>query len=796
MVAVTVTGQRHNVAMTRRAFFRIPAVILLVVASLASVSASVAHASAAIYGKVVDNQNKPVSGVAITVSQNGTAIASVSTSTDGSYSINAASGNYSIRFVSPTPTLGSLYAYDLAAPFSQALTVMLTPPTPGRAFVVGNISLSSRAPLSTSTWISYGTGVGGSGFVNTNGDFRLTPTAGAMGNYDIKGSTPDGNWNFEMIGQGQYPINQDVISNFVVPVSTQRVRIVTPAGAPVVGASIQSGVGEFGMPNGTMSPIEGLGAFQGRWIYTSTTDANGWTSIPMVVMSSPTVGQIQVAPLATSGYGLQVFQKTFGSGDLTLTLTNPVAQINGSVKDRSGIAIDQTQVIYGSTWAAANGSGNFLLSQPAGTSSNYNLIYHGDGQNYPNFAFTLYNLTDNFTLTSSTTANFVIPTEKVKVKVTDPTGAPIANAWVQLLIGSDPQPKGSLTLLSGRKPFSAYVMGQAYTDANGVALVPSIHLDAEVTGSITVDPGSASPYTWNKFITPLGLGKDLGFSLQKPTVKLTGNIKFSDGTPFINPNVSFDDGKGHGSSATADGSNNFSITVAKGTVAPWSFGCRIQSSAGNDDPLCAWASGGPTITANSDTVQNFTIPTYKTPIKIVDPSGKGLANVRVDLSVGNFAPGNYPAGLINLIPGATAFQVAWHAWAKTDANGLAQVPSVRSNVPTSAYVMITPDPTSRYIQRNLAITTGDNSQNVIVLTILKPIINTVTTSIVAGAKLATLIGDNFLGATGVSVGNTTISKFTVVDVNHITFTVPTGVTASTVTVTNGGGSTTSGVLRF
>jgi site-specific DNA-cytosine methylase len=41
--------------------------------------------------------------------------------------------------------------------------------------------------------------------------------------------------------------------------------------------------------------------------------------------------------------------------------------------------------------------------------------------------------------------------------------------------------------------------------------------------------------------------------------------------------------------------------------------------------------------------------------------------------------------------------------------------------------------------------------------------------------------------------NKDISK---VDVNHITFTVPFGVTASTVTVTNGGGSSTSGVLRF
>jgi len=49
-----------------------------------------------------------------------------------------------------------------------------------------------------------------------------------------------------------------------------------------------------------------------------------------------------------------------------------------------------------------------------------------------------------------------------------------------------------------------------------------------------------------------------------------------------------------------------------------------------------------------------------------------------------------------------------------------------------------------------------------------------------------------LGAISVVAGRTNITNFKVVDVNHITFTVPNGLTFTSLTITNGGGSTTWG----
>ena len=279
-------------------------------------------------------------------------------------------------------------------------------------------------------------------------------------------------------------------------------------------------------------------------------------------------------------------------------------------------------------------------------------------------------------------------------------------------------------------------------------------------------------------------------ALPVPSVTITGHISFSDGTALINPYISFQDGKGNGAGIQADNSNNFSFSVAKGFGGLWGVGCRMQPTI--HDPLCVSIFNNSTMSYTANTTQNIVIPTYKTPIKVVDPSGRPIVGVQINEVVGNTAPGNYPPGQINLIAGQPVFNVNMQSWATTDANGLAQLPTVSFSAPRPAYLMVTPPPNSRYITRNLSITVGDNSQNLVVLTILKPVINTVTTTTVNGVKTATVIGDNLLGAISVVAGKTTISNFTVVDVNHLTFPVPNGLSVSGLTITNGGGSTSWG----
>ena len=750
---------------------------------------SVQAAASGISGVVVGNQNQPIANVKISVTHNGAAVLNTTSATDGSYSLALPAGNYSMKFLPPTADNSTLYAYDIAAPQAQSLRVMLTTPTPGRAFVAGNLSLSSGDQLASDTYVAFGNAGGDSQRINTTGDYRLTPTAGTSGTWHMKGDINSNGWQFELLGQTTTAINQDELANIVVPMATQRVRIVTPSGAPVANATIQSGVGEFGLPNGTMAPIEGLGAFQARWFYNSTTDANGWTVIPMIVMATPTQGEVQVAPSANSGFGVQVFKPTFGNGDITLSLTNPVVTIGGTVKDGSGVAIDQTQVSFGGTYSVANSSGAYLMSQPTGVNSNYSLIYHGDGATHPNFAFQLTNLSDNFTLAAAISQNFVIPTQFTKVKVQN-GGQPVAGATVMVVVGGANLSNGSLTLLPGRKPFSTYVMGQATTDQSGVAQIPLIHLDAALPAMVAITPTSASgiaPFTTTQDV---GAGADLTIAVPVPSVTITGHISFSDGTALINPYISFQDGKGNGAGIQADNSNNFSFSVAKGFGGLWGVGCRMQPTI--HDPLCVSIFNNSTMSYTANTTQNIVIPTYKTPIKVVDPSGRPIVGVQINEVVGNTAPGNYPPGQINLIAGQPVFNVNMQSWATTDANGLAQLPTVSFSAPRPAYLMVTPPPNSRYITRNLSITVGDNSQNLVVLTILKPVINTVTTTTVNGVKTATVIGDNLLGAISVVAGKTNIANFTVVDVNHLTFPIPNGLSVTGLTITNGGGSTSWG----
>jgi Carboxypeptidase regulatory-like domain len=741
-----------------------------------------------IAGVVVGNTNQSLAGVVITASQNGVTVQKATSASDGTYSLPLSTGNYSLKFVPPTNTNSTLYAYDIAAPQAQSLRVMLTTPTPGRAFVAGNLSLSDGEQLASDTYVAFGNVGGDSELINSNGDYRLTPTAGTSGAWHIKGDTNGTGWQFELFGQSTAPINQDELANFVVPMATQRVHVVSANGAAVPNTQLQAGVGEFGMANGTLAPFEGLGVFTGRWFYTVTTDANGWANIPMIAMASPTQGEIQAVPSVASGFGVQVYKPVFGAGDLTLTLTNQNFLLNGSVKDSSGVAIDQTQVMFGSTLSTVSSNGSYSMTQPNGTVSNYGFIYHGDGTNHPNFAFQMFNTTDTFLLTAPLARNFVIPTQSTKVRVLN-GATPVVGASVTIIVGGS-QPNGSLTLTPGRKPFSTYVMGQGVTDSTGTTLVPGIHLDAALPATVTVTPTSASGLAPFTSIQTVGLGADLNISVPIPSVTISGHVSYSDGTSLVNPYVSFQDGKGNGAGVQSDNSSNYSFSVAKGFAGYWSIGCRIQPVV--HDPLCVTITNNSSVSYTADTTQNFVIPTYKTPVKVVDPSGKGISGVQVSVVVGTTAPGNYPPGQINLIPGQPSYNVNSQAVATTDSNGLAQVPTVNFLASRPAYVLITPPPTSRYITRNVAITVGDNSQNVIVLTIPKPVINTITYSSVGGIKVATVIGDNLLGAFSVVAGKTTINNFTVVDVNHLTFVVPSGLSFTSLTITNGGGSTTWG----
>jgi hypothetical protein len=94
------------------------------------------------------------------------------------------------------------------------------------------------------------------------------------------------------------------------------------------------------------------------------------------------------------------------------------------------------------------------------------------------------------------------------------------------------------------------------------------------------------------------------------------------------------------------------------------------------------------------------------------------------------------------------------------------------------------------------------------LQIPKPTISNVLVSTINGVRTATIVGENFAGVFGVTAGSFSFNEFTnktgavtrqgftVVSATQITFPIPTGLTTGIVTVTNGGGTATSGMVRF
>jgi hypothetical protein len=257
--------------------------------------------------------------------------------------------------------------------------------------------------------------------------------------------------------------------------------------------------------------------------------------------------------------------------------------------------------------------------------------------------------------------------------------------------------------------------------------------------------------------------------------------------------ISFSAGNGtdQGTTTVDPTTGRYSMRVPKGTKGNFYISCPTERAADVVDPLCIRTyGGGRTIT--DDTVVDITIPTYKTPVHIVDPSGKGLANIDVLFNVG--------FGMANCSQFAGIFSetikspVVQFSRITTDANGWAYMPLVKLGGPCEAYVLITPDPDSRYQTRNLHITVGDDSSNTIVLTIPSPEVYSSSTAPVSGGNQITLGGLNFLGIFGVVFTGINIPVFKILNDTTMSFVTPTGsATTGPLVVTNGGGSFTYSV---
>ncbi len=765
-------------------------------------------ATPSLSGKVVDLANKSIVGVKVNLMQSGRTLSTVTTGADGGYSFNVASGAYSLNLVPPTAGYSTLNAYDIALPAPQPITFMLTPPTPGRAFLTGHVTTPPGFDLDlNNTGVFFGNT--SSALQDSSGYFKLMPTAGVTSTFAITGRLSAESFYFTMTGKTAMTLNQDAIAEFRLPFYRQRVRILTATGSPVVGAYVSGGVSLNGAPARALTPIEGVGAFDGTWsaraIYT---DSNGYANVPAMAFASSAPGHFDVSPPSSYKLAGQGFDVTVGAGDITLKLTNPIPMVTGTVKDMSGKAIDKAVVTFvdgtSGTGVTTDSQGKYSISLPASSTYKVSLSYK-DGSYLSNFMFDTFTNSSNFVLTKDSTLNLVAPVERTRVRVLDTNGQPISGAFVSIKPSSTSFTNytGAMTLIPGQQALTTYFYSTTSTDSNGYASVPTLHLDAETNGDIYASIGAGTSLAYISSVQKIGAGKDIAVTLTRPSIQISGRIYFTDGSP-VPPSfsVGFSNGRGQDAQIVRNSNGTYSGTAFAGTTGNWWLGCgQVDLYSASD--FCASLVGGPTTTLNTNTVQDLAIPTYKTPVQIVDPNGKGIPNVKVLLNSQMASNGN-----VTVFPGQTPLSSYFLSVGTTDASGIAVMETLKPDAPQKVYMEITPDPSSRYQSRSMYITVGDNSKNVVVLTIPKPVISSVSVSTINGVLTATVTGENFPGVISVTAGTFSFNEFTkkngiittqgftVVDANHITFPVPAGLTSGVVVVTNGGGSATSAVVKF
>lgn len=733
----------------------------------------------AIAGRVVDQQNQAVAGVAITVTRAGAVVTTGTTARDGSYSVLVEPGAYSMRFTPTSKSLATLNAYDVIAPRTSPLVVQLTVPTSGRAVVSGTVSLSSGVALASDTTVYFD---GKQGSIGSAKAFRILPTAGSMSSLTVKGAD-NANFAFQLYGP-RTSFNQDAYLNVVVPVQTQRLRVLTAEGTPVAQALIEGGIGSWGTSAGTLAPIEGLGTFTGTWYNKVYTDAQGWATIPVVSMASPTLAGYRVTPPSGTSYLVEQFQKVTGNGDIALVLTQKVSTLSGSVKDQNSAGISDLTVFYGSVSAKTDASGNFSKPVAAGTSGNFTLYYSSGSERTNGFRFSVtpFGIASR-TLDTSKSHQLTLPLDNVTVKVTDASGAPVANALVLVTDADGYAPRGRYTLISGLAPFQATFASNGLTDSKGQVTLKTLRLDTPISGVLQVTPPANTVYSPTSTRLTVGAATSVTVSLPRPTVAVSGVIKTSDGTPLLNSRISFSDNQGNGGSSAIASDGSYSMTVPAGTKGSWTLGCDTDIVRDLTTPLCVRFTGG-LQTISTVTKQDFTIPTYKSVIKVVDPSGSGIAGVLVKVSAGHDMMSCRP--MISVAPDKSAIQAIILASATTDSSGTALIPMVAISGCT-AEVSLTPPASSRYQDRSVRLSMGTDAENVVVLMIPAPAISRASVSDAGSGKVITLTGENFFGVHTVTIDDVDVASYRVVNATTITIPVASTFSSGVVTIENGGG---------
>jgi len=299
-----------------------------------------------------------------------------------------------------------------------------------------------------------------------------------------------------------FAVAGDTTLDVSLPLRRVTVTVQTPAGTPVAGAAVGTNYGTGTATNLALGTLTGRGsaqyAFNSSPTQTPLTDANGQAVLWLFpndaatgysITAEPPVGSDFVAATVT---GVQVV----GDRALAVALAAPVT-LQGRLLGESGEPLAGQRValssLAGGSGASAttDAAGHYALRAQAGP---YRLSANGGNNGNAalplpqDYSLIIYETPGNYdlALTADRTLDITLPFRRIRVRVQDNAGAPIAGAT---LATNNPLVDGvSLGPVLGRGRSTGWSSG---SDAAGVATLWLLPTDVNrYTLSVTPPPGS------------------------------------------------------------------------------------------------------------------------------------------------------------------------------------------------------------------------------------------------------------------------------------------------------------------
>ncbi len=575
-------------------------------------------------GRVVDASGAAVPGATVS-----TGTLSARADGSGSFSLSAPQGDYDLS-VSAPGRQGRMRGVTIGA--DSKLTVVLADSSTGQApgpdqatlsgtlrdrsgrAVAGSISLTELS----SPWRSYW------GSVGQDGSFSLPAV---KGRYRLSLSLLHANSADRHSALNLYVEDFDLTSNrrvdFTVPVTTVTVIVRTPNGSTVPDAQVTA----YGSDQpGAISP--GI-AGRTNWSGSGKTDSAGRIVLPGL----PTQALQVSAQPAGSSHGAAYLTGQVVNDDTTIQLTLPSAvALRGTMTDYDGSPVAGTRVqLVGqaniSTETVTGSDGRYELGVAPGS---YDLRLFKSTQytnQVPNEYFSGY---QSIQINGDLTQDIRIPGIRVPVHVTDPSGAPVANAAVTAY---NSFPSATVQFFPGAAG-RGLRGGSVLTDAQGNATL-TVFDGEDAMVSAAPPSGSALAGSGSRTVR-LTPASDLSFALTS-TVALTGVIRATPASGFtvtVNGTPS-----GIAPSKTTGSDGAFDLRLA-----PAGYSLAISSNGSKPGRPEHFNMNTAPFDLTADRAVELTPGFTPVTVRLFGASGVALALDRVPYGVSSYSPVDLPLG--------------------------------------------------------------------------------------------------------------------------------------------------------